>query len=62
MKTLAPIAALILAAAPQLRAEFLVLRIRETTAEQIWIWIAVFTALLVVLTMKSSRSKGGHGG
>lgn len=49
------------AIAPSLRAEFLVLKIRENTAEQIWIWIAVFTAMLVVFTMRNSRSKGGQG-
>lgn len=46
---------------PSLRAEFLVLRIRENTAEQIWIWVAVFTAILVVFTLLNSRSKGGQG-
>jgi len=51
----------ILATVPSLRAEFLVLRIRETTADQIWLWIAVFTVLFVVFTMKNSYSKGGRG-
>ncbi len=49
------------AIAPSLRAEFLVLKIRENTAEQIWIWIAALTALLIVFTMRNSRSKGGQG-
>jgi hypothetical protein len=50
---------LLLAAAP-LRAEFLVLKVREKTAEQIWFWIAIVTALLILSTMRASRNKGGH--
>lgn len=64
MKTLQHIAfttLFILATAPSLRAEFLVLQVRENTARQIWILLAICTALLVVFTMKNSRSKGGQG-
>ena len=64
MKTPARIAftcALILATTHSLRAEFLVLKIRETTADSIWHWaIAVFAALLF-FTLRASRNKGGQG-
>src|SRR5437016_12096996 len=42
-----PICALILATTHSLRAEFLVLKIRETTADSVWHWIIASFALLV---------------
>ena len=59
--TPALILATLLLAAPSLRAEFLVLRINESTAESISHWLAAFGAILIVLTLKKSRSKGGQG-
>ena len=64
MKTPARIAftfALILATTDPLRAEFLVLKIRETTADSIWHWIAALFAVLVFFTLRASRNKGGQG-
>ena len=54
--------ALLLAAlAPSVRAEFLVLSIRESTAESIWQWVVAFSVVLVLVTLNNSRSKGGEG-
>ena len=53
--------ALVLAMAHSLHAEFLVLKIRETTAESVWHWIAALFAVLVFFTMRASRNKGGQG-
>jgi fucose 4-O-acetylase-like acetyltransferase len=50
-----------LATAPALRADFLRLQINESTAKHVWHWGAAFTALLVLVTMTNSRSKGGQG-
>ena len=64
MKTPARIAftcALILATTHSLHAEFLVLKIREATAENVWHWIAASFALLVWFTLRASRNKGGQG-
>ena len=64
MKTPARIAftcALILATTHSLRAEFLVLKIRETTAETVWHWIVAAFAVLVFFTLRASRNKGGQG-
>ena len=64
MKTPARIAftcALILATTHSLRAEFLVLKIRETTADSVWHWIAACFAVLVFFTLRASRNKGGQG-
>jgi hypothetical protein len=64
MKTTARIAftcALILAATHSARAEFLVLKIRETTAESIWHWMLVIFAAIIFFTLRASRSKGGQG-
>jgi hypothetical protein len=64
MKTPSRIAftcALILAMSHSLRAEFLVLKIRETTAENIWHWIITAVAVLIIFTLRASRSKGGQG-
>jgi hypothetical protein len=64
MKTLSRIAftaSLLLAFSSSLRAEFLVLRIRENTAESIWHWTMAVGAIVVVLTLVNSRSKGGQG-
>ena len=55
------IATILLALSPSLRAEFLVLRIRESTAENISHWIAAFCVLLVVLTLRKSCNKEGRG-
>jgi hypothetical protein len=64
MKTPARIAfacAIILAATHSARAEFLVLKIRETTAESIWHWMLVIFAAIIFFTLCASRSKGGQG-
>jgi len=64
MKTQARIAftcALILATTHSLRAEFLVLKICETTAESIWHWIAASFAAIIFFTLRASRNKGGQG-
>ncbi len=53
--------AIILAAAQPLHAGFLELKIRETTAESIWHWTAALLTVLVLFTMRASRSKGGQG-
>jgi hypothetical protein len=53
--------ALILAMSHSLRAEFLVLKIRETTAESIWHWMIAVFATLIFFTLRASRSKGGQG-
>lgn len=53
--------ALVLATAHSLHAEFLVLKIRETTAESVWHWVAALCAVLVFFTLRASRNKGGQG-
>ena len=53
--------ALILATTHSLRAEFLVLKIRETTAESVWHWVAACFAALIFFTVRASRNKGGQG-
>ncbi|MEQ1851214.1 MAG: hypothetical protein ABMA01_06445 [Chthoniobacteraceae bacterium] len=55
------VSALLLLAAPSLRAEFLVLRIGENTAERISHWVIAVAAVIVILTLKGSRNKGGEG-
>ena len=63
MKTPARIAftsALVLAATHFARAEFLVLKIPETTAESVWHWIVAAIAVLVFFTLRASRNKGGQ--
>ncbi len=63
MKTPARIAftaALALATTHSLRAEFLVLKIPETTADSIWHWIVAAIAVLVFFTLRASRNKGGQ--
>jgi hypothetical protein len=52
---------LLAALAPSVHAEFLVVSIRESTAENIWRWVAAFSALLVLATLRNSQSKGGEG-
>ena len=61
MKRITSIALISLLLAPSLRAEFLVLSIKESTAESISHWVAAFGAVLIVLALKNSRSKGGQG-
>jgi len=64
MKTRARIAftcAIILSAAHPLHAEFLELRIRETTAESIWHLTVAAFAMIIFFTLRASRNKGGHG-
>ena len=61
MKRITSIALISLLLAPSLRAEFLVLSIKESTAESISHWVAAFGAALIVLALKNSRSKGGQG-
>ena len=64
MKTPARIAftcALVFAATHSARAEFLVLKIPETTAESVWHWIVAAIAVLVFFTLRASRNKGGQG-
>ena len=53
--------ALMLVGTHPLRAEFLELRIRETTAEHVWLWVFALFALIIILTLRASRSKGGSG-
>ena len=53
--------ALVLATVHSLRADFLELKIRETTAEHVWQWVFASTALLVFFTLRASRNKGGQG-
>jgi hypothetical protein len=53
--------ALFFAMAPSLRAEFLVLSIGENTAEQIRHLALAAAALVVILTLRSSRNTGGEG-
>ena len=52
---------LVLTTAHSLRADFLELKIRETTAEHVWNWVFALFALIIVLTLRASRSKGGQG-
>jgi len=64
MKTLSRIActaALLITLSPLAHAGFLVLNVRERTAENIWHLILVIAAVLVVTTLNKSRSKGGRG-
>ena len=53
--------ALVLATAHSLRADFLELKIRETTAEHVWHWVFAAAALIVFFTLRASRNKGGQG-
>ena len=53
--------ALILTTAHALRADFLELKIREATAEHVWNWVFALFALIIVLTLRASRNKGGQG-
>jgi hypothetical protein len=50
-----------LATAHSLRAEFLEVKIRETTADHVWNWVFTIFALIIVFTLRASRSKGGQG-
>jgi hypothetical protein len=52
---------LLIVLAPFARAEFLVLGIKESTAEIISYCVVAFCAMLIVLALKNSRSKGGQG-
>ena len=52
---------LLLLLAPSLRAEFLVVGIRESTAESISHWIAALGATAIFFALRNSRSKGGQG-
>jgi len=64
MKTPARIAflsALILASVQSARAEFLVLKIRETTAESVWHWMLVAFAAIIFFTLRASRNREGRG-
>ena len=53
--------ALILTTAHSLRADFLELKILEATAEHVWNWVFALFVLIIVLTLRASRSKGGQG-
>ncbi len=53
--------ALVFATTHSLRADFLELKIREATVEHVWNWVFAFFALIIVLTLRASRSKGGQG-
>ena len=53
--------ALILTTVHSLRAAFLELKIREATAEHVWNWVFALFVLIIVLTLRASRSKGGQG-
>ena len=64
MKTAQRIAftiALVLTTTHPLHADFLELKIREATAEHVWNWVFALFALIIVLTLRASRSKGGSG-
>ena len=64
MKTAQRIAftiALVLATTHSLRADFLELKIQEATAEHVWNWVFALFALIIILTLRASRSKGGSG-
>ena len=64
MKNTARIAflfALVLATTQTARAEFLVLKIRETTADNVWHWIFAAFAAIIFFTLRASRNKGGQG-
>ena len=52
---------LLLLLAPPLRAEFLTFGIRESTADNISHWVTAFAAVVILLALKSSCSKGGQG-
>ena len=52
---------LVLATAHSLRADFLELGIRETTAEHVWNWVFAIFATVVFFTLRASRSSGGQG-
>ena len=51
------ICALLLAMAHSARADFFVLKIRETTAESVWHWIIAAFAVLVFFTLRASRDR-----
>ena len=53
--------AVVLATSHSLRADFLELKIRETTVEHVWNWVFAIFALIIVFTLRASRSKGGQG-
>ena len=53
---------LILATAQPARAEFLVLKIRETTADNIWFWTLALFGALVFFTLRASTNRGNKGG
>jgi hypothetical protein len=53
--------ALVLATVHSLRADFLELRIRETTAEYVWNWVFAIFTTVVFFTLRASRSRGGQG-
>lgn len=64
MKRITPTALtsfLLIVLAPSLRADFLVLSIKESTAESISHWAAAFGVMLIVFALKNSRNKGGQG-
>ncbi len=52
---------LVLATAHSARADFLELRIREATAEHVWLWVFAIFAAVIFFTLRASRSTGGHG-
>lgn len=52
---------LVLATVHSARADFLELRIRETTAEHVWNWVFAIFAAVVFFTLRASRSRGGEG-
>ena len=51
--------ALFLATAHSLRADFLELKIRETTAEHVWNWVLAILGTIIFFTLRASRNKGG---
>ena len=55
------IPAILIAFAPSLHAEFLVLRIPESTAENISHWIVAFCFGLAALTLRKSCNREGRG-
>ena len=64
MKTITRVtlAAILLATlAPSLHAEFLLVKVRENTANNILGAVIAISSLLVLITLNKTRSKGGRG-
>ena len=51
--------AVVLATSHSLRADFLELKIRETTVEHVWNWVFAILAAIIFFTLRASRNRGG---